>query len=112
MVSAGTNNRWARNPMATTSLVLGLVALGYSWFPILNVLLFVPALLAIILGVIVIAKARRTHSRTGKAVAGIILGALAIPMIIFVDMNVGDRAHSPDSPITTCLQYEGRYLIL
>lgn len=68
------------NGMAIASLVLGIVGLCSSWC----VVGVVPGLLAIIFSLIVLLSASRRANVIGMAVAGLILGAMAILIAIFI----------------------------
>ena len=68
--------------MGVAGFVTGLVGLGLSWvIPLLGIILGV---LGIVLGGVGISQGRRTGDKTGLAVAGVVLGALAVVAAIFI----------------------------
>ena len=68
--------------MGVAGFVTGLVGLGLSWvIPLLGIILGV---LGIVLGGVGISQGRRTGGKTGLAVAGVVLGALAVVAIFIV----------------------------
>ena len=77
------------NGMAVTALVLGLVAIVTGvWSPIPFVGLFaaffafVPALLAVIFGIVGLRKARTVGVGRGNSVAGVITGGVTLGIIV------------------------------
>lgn len=80
---------------ATTSLVLGIVGLVFSlgsFFPVCAFLAFVPGVLGIVFGVI----GRRSTTRRGQAIAGLIMSiiAVALTVLIFGLFTVASTARS------------------
>lgn len=73
--------------LATVSLVLGIIGLVLSFFPIINNAAFILGLVAAIFGIIALAK---KNSR-GKAIAGLILGILAV-VITLAMQNSASKA--------------------
>jgi hypothetical protein len=68
--------------MGVAGFVSGLVGLGLSWvIPLVGIILGV---LGIALGGVGISQGRRTGGPTGLAVAGVVLGALAVIVAILV----------------------------
>jgi hypothetical protein len=68
--------------MGTAGFVTGLVGLGLSWvIPIVGIVLGV---LGVVLGGVGISQGRRAGGKTGLAVAGVVLGALAIVVAILI----------------------------
>jgi hypothetical protein len=94
---------------ATAALVLGVVAATTAWMPFLFVVGVVCAVLAICFGVA--AMRRRPRDRRGFAAAGLVLGAVAVPLaavgvwLSAVVLGVVDRYLDPPShaiELTTC----------
>ena len=71
-----------RTGMAITSLVLGIIAFLLAWFPIGSYLAVLLALLSVIFGIIAI----RRPAGKGMAVAGLILGGLALVISIIASI--------------------------
>ncbi|MEJ7725759.1 MAG: DUF4190 domain-containing protein [Actinomycetes bacterium] len=71
-----------RTGMAITSLVLGIIAFLLAWFPIGSYLAVLLALLSVIFGIIAI----RRPAGKGMAVAGLILGGLALVISIIASV--------------------------
>lgn len=74
----------ARNGLAITSMVLGILALALSWTSFPGVILGV---LALVFGIVAIARARRDRvSNKGMAIAGIVTGVAGaiIGAVIFI----------------------------
>ena len=71
-----------RTGMAITSLVLGIIAFLLAWFPIGSYLAVLLALLSVIFGIIAIRRA----AGKGMAVAGLILGGLALVISIIASI--------------------------
>ena len=69
------------NGIGTTGFVTGLLGLVLFWVPIVGVVLGV---LGVVLGGVGISRGRRTGAPTGLAVAGVVLGALAIVLFVVV----------------------------
>ncbi|MDR0594480.1 MAG: DUF4190 domain-containing protein [Bifidobacteriaceae bacterium] len=68
----------AKKGLAIAALVLGILAIPPSFIPILSLLSWPLALLALIFGIIALAKAKRLGQGKGLAVAGLVLGAVAL----------------------------------
>ena len=71
-----------RTGMAITSLVLGIIAFLLAWFPLGSYLAVLLALLSVIFGIIAI----RRPAGKGMAVAGLILGGLALVISIIASI--------------------------
>ena len=71
-----------RTGMAITSLVLGIIAFILAWFPLGSYLAVLLALLSVIFGIIAI----RRPAGKGMAVAGLILGGLALVISIIASI--------------------------
>ncbi len=66
------------NPIATASMVLGIVAIGIGWLPFVVVLGAIAAILAVLFGIIGRRRARVLGVGTGFATTGIITGAVGL----------------------------------
>jgi len=71
-----------RTGMAITSLVLGIIAFILAWFPLGSYLAVLLALLSVIFGIIAI----RRPAGKGMAVAGLILGGIALVISIIASI--------------------------
>ena len=98
-----------RDGRATAALVLGVVAATTAWMPFLFVVGVVCAVLAICFGVA--AMRRRPRDRRGFAGAGVVLGAVAIPLaavgvwLSAAVLDVVDRYQNPPAhsiELTAC----------
>ena len=70
-----------RNGMGVAALVVGIIALLFSWFPGVGLL----GVVAIILGIVGLSRVRkRMATNRGMSIAGIVLGALATIIGIIV----------------------------
>lgn len=73
------------NGLATAGFVLGLLGLLGSWIPFLNILGIILGVLGIILGGVGLAQSKKAGAGKGLAIAGIVLGALAVIFAILVN---------------------------
>ena len=64
-----------KNGLAVAGLVLGILALVFDWIPLINVLAWPLAILALIFGIIGVIG---NKPKKGMAIAAIILGGLSI----------------------------------
>jgi len=69
--------------MDIASLVLGIVSLILGFIPFCGSIAFIPAVVGLILGIVSLVQKSKTQSPKGMAIAGIILNALAILIILF-----------------------------
>ena len=70
-----------KGTLAVLALIFGIAAIVISWVPLINILSILLAIAAMVLGVIEIKRidtGRTAAAGRGFAVAGIILGALAV----------------------------------
>lgn len=74
------------NGLATAGFVLGLLGLLGSWIPIINILGMILGVLGVILAAVGLAKAKKVNAGKGLAIAGIVLGALAVVFAILVNV--------------------------
>ena len=71
--------------MGIVSLILGSISLVISWIPFVCILAFILAIVALILGIIdAIKKSKENNNKKWFAIAGIIISAIAIPIIIII----------------------------
>jgi hypothetical protein len=76
------------NGVGVAGFVTGLLGALLFWFPLAGIIL---GLLGVVLGGVGTAQGRRNGQKTGLAVAGIVLGALAlIVSIVFVTVVVAN----------------------
>jgi predicted RNA-binding protein with TRAM domain len=73
------------NPQATASLVLGIVSLVLS-------VLFVPAILGVVLGIVGLSRSRRTYPPTGRgaAITGIVLSVIGAVLGVAVAVTASN----------------------
>ncbi|WP_404391807.1 hypothetical protein [Humibacillus xanthopallidus] len=64
---------------ATTSLVLGILALLFSFIPLVNVVTFPLAVIALVLGGIAMTKQYQGH---GMAITGVVTSVLSLGVVI------------------------------
>ena len=75
-----------RNGMGTAALILGIVALVLA-IPIVGLL---PGVVAVVLGIIGVRRANRGEATNrGMAIGGIVTGALAVVLAVFILIAVG-----------------------
>lgn len=69
--------------MAVASLVLGIISLIVGFIPFCGAIAFIPAVIALILGIVAIVQNKKKGEKIGMAVAGTILSSLAIVIMFF-----------------------------
>ncbi len=70
------------NGLGTAGFVTGLLGLLFCWVPALGIVL---ALLGVIMGGVGISSGKKKGAPTGLAIAGLVLGVIAlVPAIIFI----------------------------
>lgn len=75
------------NGLGTAGFVLGLLGLVFFWFPFLGIFL---AILGVILSGVGISSGKKTGAGTGLAIAGLVLGLVAlIPLILIISSGSG-----------------------
>jgi hypothetical protein len=103
----------ARNPIATASMVLGIVAIGIGWMPFIVGLGFIAALLAIWFGITGRRQAKSTGVGAGFALTGLITGGVGLLVCIggvlfsVALVRAVDEFDNPDpndTTITTCVR--------
>lgn len=72
--------------MDTASLVIGIISLVIGLIPCVQVFVFIPALVGLILGIVSFVRRRQVEQPTGIALAGIILNA--IPLLIMTALAI------------------------
>lgn len=85
------------NGLATASMVLGIIAICTSFIPIINNASFVMGILAAIFGIIVLLK----KGKKGKAIAGLILGVLAIVFTLSLQKSWSDSLNELSNDLDT-----------
>ncbi len=89
----------ARNGFGVAALVLGIIGAVFSWIPVLGGIL---AVLAIVFGALGFHRARTgTATNLGVAIAGLVLGAVALVIQIIVIAAVGSAVNQTHGTITT-----------
>lgn len=68
--------------MGIASLVLGIISLIVSFIPCCGSLAIIPAIIALILGIVEVVKKGKAGEPKGKGIAGIVLSAIAIVIIV------------------------------
>lgn len=71
--------------MGVAALVLGIISLLIGWIPFICWFAFILAVVGLILGIVdAIKKSKANDSRKGISIAGLIISAIAIPIIIIM----------------------------
>ena len=73
------------NGLATAGFVLGLLGLLGSWIPVLNIIGIVLGVLGVVLAGVGLAKSKKANAGKGLAIAGIVLGSLAVIFAIVIN---------------------------
>lgn len=73
------------NGLATAGFVLGLLGLLTSWIPLLNIVGIILGILGVILAGVGLAKSKKVNAGKGLAIAGIVLGALAVIFAVLIN---------------------------
>lgn len=74
-----------KSPLATSAMVIGIVAIVCAVIPGLSLVAFLPAIAATVLGIIALATKK---PRRGRALTGVILGPIALVVAIIVSIVV------------------------
>lgn len=70
--------------MGVASLVLGIISLVTSWIPFICIFAFILAVVGLILGIVdAVKKSKTNDNKKGFGIAGLVISAIAIPIIIF-----------------------------
>lgn len=72
--------------MDTASLVIGIISVIIGFIPCIQVFVFLPALVGLILGVVSFIRKRQVEEPTGTALAGMILNA--IPLLVMTALAI------------------------
>lgn len=78
--------------MDTASLVIGIIAVIIGFIPCVQVFVFIPALVGLILGIVSFLRKRQVDEPTGMALAGIILNAVPLLIMTAFALFVGFSA--------------------
>ena len=71
--------------MGVASLVLGIISLLTSWIPFVCFFAFILAVIGLILGIVdTVKKSKANDGKKGISIAGLIISAIAIPIIIIM----------------------------
>lgn len=74
------------NGLAIAGFVLGLLGFLGSWIPVINVVGIILGVIGVVLAGVGLSKSRSIGSGRGLAIAGLILGVLAIAIAIFINV--------------------------
>ncbi len=73
--------------MGVASLILGIISLITSWIPFVCFMAFILAVVGLILGIVdAVKKGKTNNSKKGFGIAGLVISAIAIPIIIFTSI--------------------------
>lgn len=72
--------------MGVASLVLGIISVVTGWIPFMCFIAFALALIGLILGIIDTIKKTKEDKNKGISIAGLIVSAVAIPIIIYTSL--------------------------
>lgn len=75
--------------MGVAALVLGILSLVIGFIPVIGAIAFIPALIGLILGIVEIVKKSKENKPKGMGIAGTVLSAIAIVVIMFWVLIVG-----------------------
>lgn len=78
--------------MDTASLVIGIIAVIIGFIPCIQVFVFLPALIGLILGIVSFLRKRQVEEPTGMALAGILLNAIPLLVMTILAVFVGFSA--------------------
>ena len=93
------------NGLATAGFVLGLLGLLGSWIPVLNILGIILGVLGVVLAGVGLAKSKKANAGKGLAIAGIVLGALAVIFAILINaVFVSAVDDAIDETTKTCVE--------
>jgi hypothetical protein len=88
------------NGLATAGFVLGLIGLLGSFIPLLNIVGIVIGVVGAVLAAVGLAKAKKSGSGKGLAMAGIILGVLALIIGIVVNVAFANAVSNAADDVT------------
>jgi len=96
------------NGLATAGFILALLGLLGSWIPFLNILGVILALIGLVLAGVGLAKSRKTGTGKGLAIAGLVLGALALVVAVVINVAfVGAVDEALDETTNTSVKAPG-----
>ena len=73
--------------MGVASLVLAIISLITSWIPFVCFMAFILAVVGLILGIVdAVKKGKTNNNKKGFGIAGLVISAIAIPIIIFTSI--------------------------
>lgn len=72
--------------MGIASLIIGIISILIGFIPGINLIMVLPAIVALILGIIDWVKKNKAGLRKGKAIAGTICAAISLVIIVFVNI--------------------------
>lgn len=78
--------------MDTASLVIGIIAVIVGFIPCVQVFVFLPALVGLILGVVSFIRKRQVEEPAGIAIAGMILNGVPLLVMTVLAVFVGFSA--------------------
>jgi uncharacterized membrane protein len=84
------------NGLAVAALVLGIVGAVFGLIPLTFFIAFICGVLAVIFGFVGLGKARRGAEHKGMAIAGLVLGFVALVLGIVGVVIVNDTANEID----------------
>lgn len=71
--------------MGIASLILGIISLVLGWIPFVCFLMFILAVIGLVLGIVDTIKKNKTEDKKrGISIAGLIISAISIPVIIIM----------------------------
>lgn len=91
------------NGFGTAALVLGIIALVFSFIPVVGFIAFILGPLAVIFGIIGLT---RKFAKKGTSIAGLIMGALAVIIAIIVSVVIGAAVKSVSDTVNKEHQIE------
>ena len=106
------NQNQPNNTLGIIGLVLGIVALLFSFIPCLGTLAFIPGIVGLILGVLAFLKAKDNGHPKGIAIGGIVVSALACIVSFFLIFTLGTMFSDIKSEMkeyTDCTEIEKDY---
>ena len=100
--------------MAVASLVLGIISLIVGFIPFCGAIALLPAIIALILGIVAIVQNKKKGQSVGMAVAGTVLSSIATLVILFWGFVLGALIVSTDfNEINNVLSnYENRTRVI
>ncbi|MBQ6992264.1 MAG: hypothetical protein IJN50_05095 [Clostridia bacterium] len=72
--------------MGIASLIIGIISILVGFIPVINLLMVLPAIVALILGIVDWVKKHKAGLAKGKAIAGTICSAISLVIILIVNL--------------------------